>query len=99
MNYLRRPLPEIKRFGGDPLEYRRFIRQFHAKVVLNTIDDDERMNYLEQMTHGEANRVVSGFSHMNGEKAYKAAMNQLEERYGDNELIVTTFIKKALDWP
>lgn len=99
VNYLRRPLPEIKRFGGDPLEYRRFIRQFHAKVVINTKDDDERMNYLEQMTHGEANRVVSGFSHMNGEKAYKAAMNQLEERYGDNELIVTTFIKKALDWP
>lgn len=99
VNYLRRPLPEIKRFGGDPLEYRRFIRQFHAKVVINTKDDDERMNYLEQMTHGEAGRVVSGFSHMDGKRAYKAAMNQLEERYGDDELIVTTFIKKALEWP
>ena len=99
VQYLRRPLPEIKKFGGDPLEYRRFIRQFNAKVVVNTQDDDERMNYLEQMTYGEANRVVSGFSHMDGEKAYKTAMKQLEERYGDNETIVTAFIKKALDWP
>lgn len=66
---------------------------------MNTQDDDERMNYLEQMTCGEANRVVSGFSHMNGERAYKAAMRQLEERYGDNEVIVTAFVKKALDWP
>lgn len=99
VNYLRRPLTEMKRFSGDLLEYRRFITQFHAKVVINTQDDGERMNVLEQMTHGEAGRVVSGFSHMDSKRAYKAAMNQLEERYGDNELIVTTFIKKALEWP
>lgn len=77
MNYLRRPLPEIKRFGGDQLKYRRFIRQFHAKVTINTKDDDERMNYHEQMAHRKAGRVVSGFSHMDGGRAYKAAMNQI----------------------
>ena len=47
------------------------------------------------MTYGEAYRVVSGFSHMIGDKA---AMEQLEDRYGDNEVIVTAFIKKALEW-
>ncbi|KAK3101436.1 hypothetical protein FSP39_003570 [Pinctada imbricata] len=99
VQYLRRPIPEIKKFGGNPLEFRRFLRQFHAKVVLNTHDDDERMNYLEQLTYGEANRCVSGFSHLSGDRAYKAAMKQLEERYGDNEVIATAFIKKALDWP
>ncbi|XP_022335109.2 uncharacterized protein LOC111131734 [Crassostrea virginica] len=99
VQYLRRPIPEIKKFGGNPLEYRRFIRQFHNKVVINTKDDDERLNYLEQMTYGEAYKVVSGYSHMTGDKGYQAAMKQLEERYGDNELIVTSFIKKALEWP
>ncbi|KAK3086822.1 hypothetical protein FSP39_023974 [Pinctada imbricata] len=99
VQYLRRPIPEIKKFGGNPLEFRRFLRQFHAKVVLNTHDDDERMNYLEQLTYGEANRCVAGFSHLSGDRAYKAAMKQLEERYGDNEVIATAFIKKALDWP
>ena len=99
VQYLRLPIPEIKKFGGNPLEFRRFLRQFHAKVVLNTQDDDERMNYLEQLTYGEANRCVAGFSHLSGERAYKAAMTQLEERYGDNKVIATAFIKKALDWP
>ncbi|XP_014667134.1 PREDICTED: uncharacterized protein LOC106808795 [Priapulus caudatus] len=92
-------VPEIKKFGGNALEFRRFLRQFQAKVVANTDDDEEKMNYLEQLTHGEAHKVVSGFSHVTGEKAYKAAMAQLEERYGDNNVIATAFIKKALDWP
>ncbi|XP_062621125.1 uncharacterized protein LOC134282740 [Saccostrea cucullata] len=99
VQYLRKPVAEIRKFGGNPLEYRRFIRQFNTKVVTNTKDNDERMNYLEQLTFGEAHRVVSGFSHMSGDRAYTAAMNQLEERYGDNEVIATAFIKKALDWP
>ena len=49
------------------------------------------------MIYGE-NRVVSDFSHMIGEKAYRAAMEQLEDGYGDNEVIVTAFIKKILEW-
>ena len=32
-------------------------------------------------------------------KAYKVAMEQLEDRYGDNGVIVTTFIKKSLELP
>jgi hypothetical protein len=74
------------------------MRQFHAKVVMNTTNDDEKLNYLEQMTQGEENRVVSGYTHMSGDTGYQAAMKQLEERYGDSEIIVTSLIKKALDW-
>ena len=39
VQYLRRPIPEIKKFGGNPLEYRHFIRQFHDKVVDNVVND------------------------------------------------------------
>ena len=99
VKYLRKPTPEIKTFNGNPMEYRRFLRQFNAKVVQNTETDAERMNYLEQLTSGEANKVVSGFGHLTDEFAYKSAMNALEERYGDNDVIVAAFIKRALDWP
>ena len=99
IHHLKKPATEIKKFAGNPLEYRKFLRQFHSKVVLNCENDDEKMNYLEQLTIGEANKVVSGYSHLPGERGYKAAMDLLEERYGDTDVMASAFIKKALEWP
>jgi hypothetical protein len=43
------------------------------------------MNYLEQLTYGKANRVVSEYSHLSGERAYDASMKALKDRYGDTD--------------
>ncbi|CAC5385829.1 unnamed protein product [Mytilus coruscus] len=99
VKHLQKPTPDIKKFGGNPLEYRKFYRQFQARIVANTDNDEEKMTYLEQFTYGEASKVVSGFSHLIGEHAYSAAIKQLEERYGDTEVIANAFIKRALEWP
>ncbi|XP_071181279.1 uncharacterized protein [Mytilus edulis] len=99
VKHLRKPTPDIKKFGGNPLEYRKFYRQFQARIVANTDNEEEKMTYLEQFTYGEASKVVSGFSHLIGEHAYSAAIKQLEERYGDTEVIANAFIKRALEWP
>ncbi|XP_038063125.1 uncharacterized protein LOC119733827 [Patiria miniata] len=96
---LKRPTPEIKRFSGEPVDYRKFIRQFNTKVAVHTDNDDERMSYLEQFTTGEAYKVVSGFSHLPAEQGYPAALKELASRYGDVHLMAHSFIKKALDWP
>ena len=96
VQHLRKPISEIKKFGGDPLEYRKFCRQFNARIVVNAETEEEKMTYLEQFTYGEANKVVSGFGQLNTEHAYASAMKQLEERYGDDEVIANAFIKKAL---
>ena len=42
---IRKPSSDLAKFKGDPLEYERFIHQFKARVVPNTVDDDERINY------------------------------------------------------
>ena len=99
VKHLRQPSAEVKKFGGNPLDYQKFLRQFHSKVELNCETSDEKMNYLEQLTFGEANRVVSGYSHLTGERAYEASMKALKERYGDVDVIASAFIKKALEWP
>jgi hypothetical protein len=65
--------------------------------VINCDNDYEKMNYLEQLTYGEANRVVSGYSHLSGERAYDASMMALKDRYGDTDVIASAFIKKALE--
>ncbi|XP_033112756.1 uncharacterized protein LOC117113515 [Anneissia japonica] len=90
---MKKPKHEVKRFSGNPIDFPKFIRQFKSRIVSNTDTSEERMTYLE------ANKVVCGFSHLPSEKAYQAAMDQLSDRYGDNEVIASTYIKKALEWP
>ncbi|CAG2229278.1 unnamed protein product [Mytilus edulis] len=73
---LRKPMPEIKKFSVDPLEFRKFVRQFTVKIVQNSDTEDEKMNYLEQFTFGEAHKVVSGISHLKeGRKIPKGQSN------------------------
>jgi hypothetical protein len=96
---LRKPVSDIKKFAGDPLQYKKFLRQFESRVVTNTITSDERMNFLEQFTEGEANKIVSGYNHLDAECGYPAALCEFERRYGDCEIIANAFVKRALDWP
>ena len=99
VRHLSKPACEIKKFSGDPLEYTKFMRQFQSKVVNNCEDDDERLSFLEQYTTGEANRIVSGLGYLQANIGYKAALDELKERYGDPEIVVNAYIKKALNWP
>jgi hypothetical protein len=99
VRHMKQPSSDIKKFDGSPLEYRRFIRQFKTKVVQNTDDDDERLNFLEQYTVGEAHKIVSGLSYLEASTGYTAALRELEARYGEPDVVVNSFIKKALSWP
>jgi hypothetical protein len=56
------------------------------------------MNYLEQFTGGEANKIVVGLSYLNSNIAYTTAMNELDERYGNPDVVAHSFVKKALSW-
>ena len=94
---LNKPPTEVRKFSGDPLDYKRFLRQFHSRVVVNTDTDEERMNYLEQFTTGEANKVVCGYGYL--DDGYQAALEELAPKYGNPRVIVSSFIQKALDWP
>jgi len=64
-----------------------------------TDDDEERLNYLEQFTAGEPNSIVHSYSYLEGTVVYQSVLRELDERYGDNEIIASSFINKALNWP
>ena len=99
VQHLRKPSSEIKPFSGAVLEYRKFIRQFKAVVEANSDDFDERLHYLEQFTSGEPNRIVLSCSYLDARQGYESAVRELEERYGDMEVVANAFIRKALNWP
>ena len=95
---LNKPTVELQTFHGDPLTYNRFMRQFRSKVVSNCPDPEERINYLEQYTSGEARDIVIGYSYLDSHKGYEAAIKELDYKYGDQDIIVNAFIAKALSW-
>jgi hypothetical protein len=60
---LKRPKQDIKKFGGDTAEYKRFTRQFESCVVANTLSE-ERMAYLDQFITDEAHKIVVSYAAM-----------------------------------
>ncbi len=100
VRHLNKPPVEISKFDGNILSYRRFMRQFEARVVTNTINDDERLTYLEQLTTGEPNKIVKSYSQLpSAAVAYQAILSEFEDRYGDTEVIANAYVRKVLDWP
>lgn len=80
------------------MDYQRFIRQFNTKVCANTSSFEKRFNFLLQFTSGEANRIVTGYSHLDAERGYLQALDKLKNRYGDPDVVAQTYVKKAFNW-
>ena len=96
---LRKPHLEVARFSGDPLSYKKFVRQFETRILAVTDNEDERLAYLDQYTSGEPNRIIRSLSYLDASIAYPAVWKELNDRYGQSEIIATTFVDKALKWP
>ncbi|XP_047474760.1 uncharacterized protein LOC125029062 [Penaeus chinensis] len=96
---LRKPNMDIRPFDGNSLDFNRFMRQFRTKVQNCCTSYDERLNYLKQFTSGEAKERIQEFTSMDPERGYEAALKELEECYGNNDVVTQAYIKKALDWP
>ena len=95
---LKKPQVEIKPFSGEPTEFKLFMRQFGSKVSQYCSTKDEEMNYLMQFTEGEPHRIVKGFSHLPAETGFRAALEELTDRYGNPDVIAAKYVRKALEW-
>ena len=41
---------------------------------------------------------MTGYSHLNAEAGYTAALDEFKDRYGDPDVIPQAYVKKALNW-
>ncbi len=92
------PARDIPVFGGNPLEYRAFIRAFEHGV-------EERANkadclyFLEQFTRGQPRELVRSCQHMVPERGYALAKELLHEHFGNEFKVASAYTEKALAWP
>ena len=43
---LNKPSSDLAKFGGNALDFARFMRQFSSKVAANCPDPDDKLNFL-----------------------------------------------------
>ena len=91
------PHLELPCFSGDPLKWPQFISLFKCLVHDQPLTDTQRMTYLQRALVGNAKRTVGGM--LNRGHLYKAALTELEEQFGNEELVAGTFMKTVLDHP
>ena len=82
-SHLKLPKFELKKYNGDPANWRSFIESFEAAIDSNPqLSDIEKMNYVE----GEAESTIKGLK-LHGDN-YRTAKNMLEERFGDSQVLI-----------
>ena len=89
------PKIEIKKFSGDPLNWKTFHDSFKSAVDENSsLNNVEKMNYLLTFLKGEAEATVKGLP-LNNEN-YDIALEMLEARFGDAQVLISAHMNKLL---
>ena len=92
------PARDIPVFDGDPLTFISFQRAFEQGVE-QKVSRGDCLYYLEQFTRGQPRELVRSCQHMAPEYGYSQAKLLLQQHFGNEFKIATTYIVKVLAWP
>ena len=94
MRHMKLPKYEIK-FDGDPKKYRAFRDSFDVAVMrYSALSDVERFTYLQSFLTGDAATAIEGLEIT--ERNFKEALQILEERFGNKQVIVNSHIEQLV---
>ena len=93
------PHPEIEKFDGDVIKYRQFIAAFDARITARTLDNRDRLYYLNQHLSGEPKDLINSCFFMAPNEGYQQARQLLDSEYGDPYRAAMTFLSKIHAWP
>lgn len=93
------PEPEVRKFKGDPLEFKTFLMAFDARVQSRVTNSADRLYYLDQHLIGEPKELISGCLHIEPDEGYKEARRLLQREYGDPYKVSTAYMKRLTEWP
>ena len=93
------PKMTMDNFDGDLMKYGSFIRQFESNIASKTDNEEEKLNYLEQMTTGKPNLIVKTCLHLPPGDGYLEARRLLDKRYGDSSKVAASLVSQILAWP
>ena len=99
INLNRLPIPEPSMFHGDALLYNEWKISFDALIGSKDITPGEKIFYLKHYVKGSAREVLDGVTLFSSEEAYEDARRALDERYGNEFIVVEAYRDRIRDWP
>uniref|UniRef100_A0A7M5TQ78 Uncharacterized protein n=1 Tax=Clytia hemisphaerica TaxID=252671 RepID=A0A7M5TQ78_9CNID len=89
------PKLTLQKFNGDSLKWKPFLDSFNIAVGENDeLSGVEKMNYLKSLLTEKAEQTISGLALSN--ENYPIAMKLLEERFGDEQIIISSHMNNLL---
>ena len=101
-SFSRRPLPELRQFSGedlsDFLDYPSWRYSFQTLIQNSGISNSERIYYLGCYVKGKALETIKGYLALGDDNCYHAALNLLDECYGNHLVLCNAFRLKLDSW-
>ena len=92
----RLPKLQVPKFKGDPLNYTTFWDSFNSAIHSNdSLTKVDKFSYLKGLLEGPAATAISGLNLT--EANYEAALQILVNRFGDKQILLTSFMEAILD--
>ena len=98
MQAARLPMPYLKVFTGDPLEWPTWKASFETVIEKRTTNASERILYRMQYLSGALRKIVEGYQFLRTDAAYNEAKKKLEERFGHLSVVAEAFRSKLENW-
>ena len=94
------PKKELVHFdGSDITRFQSFMRSFMCNIHNKCETAVDKLYYLEQFTAGAAQEIVRSCNNSDANKAYRQALQLLEEEYGNEHKTAAAYLEKLENWP
>jgi hypothetical protein len=99
MEVMSLPKTELSSFSGDPLEYWHFITSFEEAIGSKSVPDTTKLNQLLQLCKGDAYDAIKCCAIGTRPGRYVQAKRILQERFGEEHLIVCKWLATLTEGP
>ncbi|KAM7303336.1 uncharacterized protein ISCGN_013297, partial [Ixodes scapularis] len=90
------PKLELMKFNGSVSQWQEFWEQFNQVVHYNNeLTEVDKFNYLKTAVTGDAAAAIAGLP--STERCYEDAVTLFESRFGNQDLLVQTHLKRLID--
>ena len=90
------PKMHLQKFNGDPSKWASWYSRFSFMISDNHLSDGQKIAYLQGLVIGKAKTAIEGFA-CNGH-LYKDAINELKQRFGNQNVIISNLLKKLINY-